>query len=209
MFPNSVKSLLKTAETLCVYAKSEQTYERLFSGITSDWLRYIRVYVVGQAASGSERVEELHPLGLLTQFWQKLTPHDPRNPAGGARRCNLIRPIQTQRDELPGTRLYLLLRLDLILIFLPSFSLSFSLRPVSNFSLSGIKTLIALLSVRYLRRCWVQCRRFMWWLLFACAPAWQYMQNCHGIDTSAPAVEHRRDICVIAYTTQLHVHSLL
>lgn len=128
-------------------------------------------------------------------WWSSALQSDPSHP--------------TQRDELPGTRLYLLLRLDLILIFLPSFSLSFSLRPVSNFSLSGIKTLIALLSVRYLRRCWVQCRRFMWWLLFACAPAWRYMQNCHGFDTSAPAVEHCRDICVIAHTTQLHVHSLL
>lgn len=102
MFPNSVKSLLKTAETLRVYAQSEQTYERLLSGITSDWLRYIWVYVVGQAASASERVEEVHPLGLLTQFWQKLTPHDPRNPAGGARRCNLIRPIQLRETSCQG-----------------------------------------------------------------------------------------------------------
>lgn len=52
----------------------------------------VRVCVVGRAdkqAMGWE-VEGLHRFRLLTQVWQNVTPRAPRNPAGGAQRCNLI-----------------------------------------------------------------------------------------------------------------------
>lgn len=76
------------------------------------------VCVVGKAdkqAMGWE-VEGLHRLRLLTQFWQNVTPRAPRNPAGGAQRCNLIPSIQqrapkTHRHRQPGTQLHLFLYL--------------------------------------------------------------------------------------------------
>lgn len=88
------KKKLRKHAALCVYT---QRANKLMS-----FLRYVRDFTVCMCAwlAGPVnrhwvgRVEGLHRLRLLTQFWQNGTPRAPRNPAGGAQRCNPIPSIQ-------------------------------------------------------------------------------------------------------------------
>lgn len=84
VYVSAFSAKLRKHAAVCVYTQSEQAY--VFSMCA--WLAGpVNRHWVG-------RVGGLHRLRLLTQFWQNKTPRSPRNPAGGAQRCNPIPSIQ-------------------------------------------------------------------------------------------------------------------
>lgn len=88
---SAAKKKLRKHAAVCVYAQSEQAY--VFS--SRDFTVCMCAWLAGpENRHWAGRVEGLHRLRLLTQFWQNWTPRAPRNPAGGAQHCNPIPSVQ-------------------------------------------------------------------------------------------------------------------